>query len=1043
MKKITCFVVFFLVFMANEGKAQLLTQNFNSALTWTVGHPVGSAENSGWTRVTEGEYPTITPFEGAGMAMFNSYNINVENAYDLTSPSIAFAGGSYRVSFKMYRDTGYPERAEKIDVYYSTTPTSVGGVLLGTVNRPIGSAPIVASSGWYTYNFNIPGNPNAPGYISFLATTVYGNNMFIDNVSVELQPTCLPPTDFVSTITTNSANVSFTSSASSPANGYQYELRTSGAAGSGATGLVTSGTQTGVSYPFSSLAPNTNYVFYVRALCSVTDNSSWESKSFKTLPVPPANDACAGAITLLPNNNLNCTNITSGTLLGATASGESTPTSVGVPDDDVWYKFTATSTFHRITLSDVNGNPEDLVTEVLGGSCGGSLYNLAISDPNSFMVTDLVVGELYYVRVFSYGVASNPATTFKICIGTPPPPPANDNCSGAVLLTTSATMTCGTPVSGSTISATQSLEGCSGSADDDVWYKFVATSAVHSILIANVAGATDIMIQAFDACGGNSLKCQDSPDDIVTLNELTLGNTYYFRIYSYYTDTTTSFTVCVVTPPPPPANDSPENATVLTESPNSNCANSVAGTTISAFHSSQYACDSSAIDVWYTFTPASTGTYYFSRNLTGSTSGDGYISLYSGTPGNFTRLNTSCYSTTFSQALVAGTTYYVSVVSSEYSRINFALCAFLAPAAPANDLIANAAVLTVSPDPLTCTNAVSGTTLAATHSSNYVCDSSAVDVWYTFTPPTSGEYYFKRSVVSGSGNGYVSIYSGTPASLTQLNTNCYVTTFGQVLTGGTTYYVSVSSSSSSYLSFGLCAYAAPPAPANDECTNATTLTAGGNFAQNAIVATNVSGTRNPASPDPTTVPSTCDTYNYLTEGRDVWFKVIAPASGTLTLETASNNDPAMTDTALYVYRGSSCTSLTYISCSADIGGGNNFSRVALSNLTPGETIVARVWGYSGTQGSFKIAAFDASLGTQAFGDNSFKAYPNPVKNVLNLSYSQEMTSVAVFNLLGQQVIAKSLNNSNAQVDMSGLPQGTYLVKVIVDNQVKTIKIVKE
>ena len=54
-----------------------------------------------------------------------------------------------------------------------------------------------------------------------------------------------------------------------------------------------------------------------------------------------------------------------------------------------------------------------------------------------------------------------------------------------------------------------------------------------------------------------------------------------------------------------------------------------------------------------------------------------------------------------------------------------------------------------------------------------------------------------------------------------------------------------------------------------------------------------------------------------------------------------------------------------------------------------------------------------------------------------------MTSVSVFNLLGQQVINKSLNASEAQVDMSNLSAGTYLVKVVVDNQVKTIKVVKQ
>ncbi|MNE82029.1 hypothetical protein D3C80_1787210 [compost metagenome] len=62
---------------------------------------------------------------------------------------------------------------------------------------------------------------------------------------------------------------------------------------------------------------------------------------------------------------------------------------------------------------------------------------------------------------------------------------------------------------------------------------------------------------------------------------------------------------------------------------------------------------------------------------------------------------------------------------------------------------------------------------------------------------------------------------------------------------------------------------------------------------------------------------------------------------------------------------------------------------------------------------------------------------------MKLSYSQDMTSVSVFNLLGQEVINKSLNASEAQVDMSNLSAGTYLVKVAVDNQVKTVKVVKQ
>ena len=89
---------------------------------------------------------------------------------------------------------------------------------------------------------------------------------------------------------------------------------------------------------------------------------------------------------------------------------------------------------------------------------------------------------------------------------------------------------------------------------------------------------------------------------------------------------------------------------------------------------------------------------------------------------------------------------------------------------------------------------------------------------------------------------------------------------------------------------------------------------------------------------------------------------------------------------------------------------------------------------------FKI---ESTLGTDSFDFSKLSAYPNPVKNVLNLSYSQDISDIAVFNLLGQQVLAKKVNAAESQIDMSNLTQGTYLVKVTVENQVKTIKVIKE
>ena len=85
----------------------------------------------------------------------------------------------------------------------------------------------------------------------------------------------------------------------------------------------------------------------------------------------------------------------------------------------------------------------------------------------------------------------------------------------------------------------------------------------------------------------------------------------------------------------------------------------------------------------------------------------------------------------------------------------------------------------------------------------------------------------------------------------------------------------------------------------------------------------------------------------------------------------------------------------------------------------------------------------STLGTTSFDNGNFNAYPNPVKNILNLSFTKTITNVSVSNLLGQEIMAKSINANQSQVDMSNLATGTYMVKVTSDNEVKTIKVIKE
>lgn len=83
------------------------------------------------------------------------------------------------------------------------------------------------------------------------------------------------------------------------------------------------------------------------------------------------------------------------------------------------------------------------------------------------------------------------------------------------------------------------------------------------------------------------------------------------------------------------------------------------------------------------------------------------------------------------------------------------------------------------------------------------------------------------------------------------------------------------------------------------------------------------------------------------------------------------------------------------------------------------------------------------LGKEDFTRDAFTFYPNPVKDVLNLSYTQDITNVEVYNLLGQKVFENKLNANSTQVDMSNLSSGSYLVKVTSNSITNTIKVLKQ
>ena len=278
--------------------------------------------------------------------------------------------------------------------------------------------------------------------------------------------------------------------------------------------------------------------------------------------------------------------------------------------------------------------------------------------------------------------------------------------------------------------------------------------------------------------------------------------------------------------------------------------------------------------------------------------------------------------------------------------------------------------------------------------------------------------------------------SGTP-SITDGTTSWPVSAIGVVNVGPFASGSSVTltllhgSDATCDLPLGSFNYACPPA--NDDCLNAQVLTPGGVFGDNDVVGTNVAATASTGE----TAPG-CASYS----GGDVWYQVTVPASGSLTIET-NNNSSAISDTGLAVYSGS-CGALVLVECDDDDSADGNFSLISLTGRTPGEVLFVRVWEYNNDAfGTFLVSTYDASLSSGSFDNANFTAYPNPVKDVLNVSYTSEISSIRVINMIGQEVISKNINATSTQVDMSQLSAGTYIVNVTVGDNVKTLKVVKQ
>ncbi|MDR1006469.1 MAG: leucine-rich repeat protein [Bacteroidales bacterium] len=72
---------------------------------------------------------------------------------------------------------------------------------------------------------------------------------------------------------------------------------------------------------------------------------------------------------------------------------------------------------------------------------------------------------------------------------------------------------------------------------------------------------------------------------------------------------------------------------------------------------------------------------------------------------------------------------------------------------------------------------------------------------------------------------------------------------------------------------------------------------------------------------------------------------------------------------------------------------------------------------------------------------SINVYPNPTKDVLNVESASNITTIELFNILGQRVFVSKPNNKVAIINVSDFKQGNYILKSYTENGISTKKVV--
>ncbi|MBK5213701.1 MAG: T9SS type A sorting domain-containing protein [Flavobacteriaceae bacterium] len=455
------------------------------------------------------------------------------------------------------------------------------------------------------------------------------------------------------------------------------------------------------------------------------------------------------------------------------------------------------------------------------------------------------------------------------------------------------------------------------------------------------------------------------------------------------------------------------------------CGDSVVGETLTATDSG----GNPAPDVFYKFTGSGTPQLVTISLCGGGTDYDSVLRIFD----DCDLLNQLAFNDDFCglQSEVTfvsdGTsTYYIMVEGFSSSSGNFSLDVTCGTPLP-NDGCSGAIAVS-------CGDSVSGTTVGATTDSGTPACGPAITspgVWYTLDDNSGLPGNITLSLCNGTNfDSKISVYTGSCSALVCVGGNDDACGLQSEITfatdGNTKFYILIHSFGGATGNFTMDVICTPTPPPNDMIVNSIDVDEIGfpytDPAVNMPAATTENG--NPAG---------CD----LTGANGVWYNFVPFGDGTanamivtpggassVTFYTAPSENATETDLTLVPQQTNQCAP------------GTSASIYTLA----GQAYYVFVLN-TGAITDIKIDGTNLGVADNTIA--GFSYYPNPTNGILNLNSIDNIENVSLYNILGQVLINNRVDATTSQLDISGLKTGTYLMKVTVNGQTGTYRVLKQ